>query len=66
MKKRLFYTEAAYAVGTLLLALGTALTAYGGFGISMVVAPAYLLHLKLVQLLPFFSFGVAEYALRHW
>ena len=64
MKTRVFYTEAAYAVGTLLLALGTALTAYGGFGISMVVAPAYLLHLKLVQLLPFFSFGAAEYALQ--
>ena len=64
MKTRIFYTEAAYAVGTLLLALGTALTAYGGFGMSMVVAPAYLLHLKLVPLLPFFSFGVAEYALQ--
>lgn len=62
MKKPVFYTEAAYAVGLLLLALGTALTERGGFGISMVVAPAYLLHLKLSGFFPWFSFGLAEYA----
>ena len=64
MKKRVFYTEAAYAAGLLLLAFGTALTAYGDFGISMVVAPAYILYLKLSQAMPFFSFGVAEYVLQ--
>ena len=64
MKKAVFYTEAAYVVGLLLLAFGTALTAFGGFGMSMVVAPAYILHLKLSQFFPFFSFGMAEYALQ--
>lgn len=64
MKKRIFHTEWAYVLGLLLLALGTALTEYGNLGMSMVVAPAYLLHLKLVQLLPFFSFGMAEYVLQ--
>lgn len=64
MKKGVFYSELAYAAGLLLLALGTALTEYGGLGISMVVAPAYLLHLKVCQALPFFSFGMAEYALQ--
>lgn len=64
MKKPVFYTEAAYAVGLLLLAFGTALTAYGDFGISMVVAPAYILHLKVSEVLPFFSFGMAEYVLQ--
>ena len=64
MKKHIFYTEAAYFVGLLLLALGTALTAYGGFGISMVVAPAYILHLFLSPHFPFFSFGVAEYCMQ--
>ena len=34
------------------------------FGMSMVVAPAYLLHLKLSQTLPLFSFGMAEYTLQ--
>lgn len=64
MRKPVFYTEAAYAVGLALLAFGTALTEYGGFGISVVVAPAYILYLKLSELLPFFSFGMAEYTLQ--
>lgn len=64
MKKSVFYTEAAYFIGLFLLALGTALTAYGGFGISMVVAPAYILHLFLSQFFPFFGFGVAEYVIQ--
>ena len=61
MKKTVFYTEIAYFVGLALLAFGTALTAYGNLGISMVVAPAYILHLFLSQFFPFFSFGIAEY-----
>ena len=61
MKKRNFYTEAAFAVGLLLLATGTAFMAYGGFGISMVAAPAYVIHLKLSRTLPFFSFGATGY-----
>ena len=64
MKKLKFYTEVAYVIGLLLLALGTAMTAYGDLGISMVVAPAYILHLYLSPIIPFFSFGVAEYALQ--
>ena len=64
MQKRIFYTEGAYTVGMVLLALGTALTAHGGFGMSMVVAPAYVLHLKLSQTYDWFSFGMAEYLLQ--
>jgi len=30
-------------------------------GLSMVVAPAYLVHLEVSRYLPFFSFGMAEY-----
>ena len=61
MKKPIFYTEFAYGLGLMLLALGTAFMAFGGFGISMVTAPAYVLFLKISQLLPGFSFGIAEY-----
>ena len=61
MKNRNFYTEAAFAVGLLLLATGTAFMAYGGFGLSMVAAPAYIIHLKLTPTLPFFSFGATGY-----
>ena len=61
MKKLTFYTEVTYIVGLVMLAFGTALMTRGGFGMSMVVAPAYILHLKLSELWPFFTFGVAEY-----
>jgi len=64
LKKPVVYTELAFSIGLLLLALGTALMSAGGFGVSMVVAPAYILHLKLSQSLPFFSFGMAEYVLQ--
>ena len=63
-KQTVLYTEAAYALGIVILALGTALMEKANFGMSMVVAPAYLLHLKLVSSLPFFSFGMAEYMLQ--
>ena len=61
MKKPIFYTELSFFIGLTLLAFGTALTAYGNIGISMVVAPAYILHLFLSQFLPWFSFGISEY-----
>ena len=59
--KRTFFCEAAYFVGILVLAVGTALMERANFGMSMVVAPAYLIHLKVSQVLPFFSFGMSEY-----
>lgn len=34
------------------------------FGMSMVVAPAYILHLKISQIIPAFTFGKAEYCLQ--
>ena len=64
MKKRIFYSELAYIFGILFLAVGTALMERADFGVSMVVAPAYLIYLKLSQIFPFFSFGMAEYLLQ--
>ena len=63
MKKN-FYTEAAYVIGIITLALGTALMERADFGMSMVVAPAYLVYLKISEYLPWFSFGIAEYCLQ--
>ena len=63
-RQKTFYTELAYFLGIVTLALGTALMERADFGVSMVVAPAYLLHLKLSQSLPFFTFGMAEYSLQ--
>ncbi len=56
--------ELAYVAGLFFLALGTALMQKGDLGMSMVVAPAYILHLKISQGLPWFTFGVAEYSLQ--
>ncbi|MBR5223969.1 MAG: hypothetical protein IKV81_07390 [Clostridia bacterium] len=64
MKKHTFYSEMAYIIGLFMLAFGTALMSRGGFGVSMVVAPAYVLHLKLSCYFSFFSFGFAEYLLQ--
>ncbi len=64
MKKITFYTEAAYVAGIVCLALGTAFMEKADFGISMVVAPAYLVYLKLSETYRFVTFGMAEYALQ--
>ena len=60
--KKVFFSEIAYVLGIIILALGTALMERADFGLSMVVAPAYLLHLKISQYIPVFSFGMAEYS----
>ena len=64
MKKHVFYTELSYLIGIAVIALGTSLTAWGDLGISMVVAPAFVLHLKMSKLFSWFSFGVAQYILQ--
>lgn len=64
MQKKTFYTELAYVFGIIALALGVAFMEAANFGMSMVVVPAYLMHLKIVETLPFFSFGMAEYTLQ--
>lgn len=61
MKKPVFFTELAYVFGLWMLAWGTAGMVWADFGISMVVAPAYILHLALVDVWSWFSFGIGEY-----
>ena len=59
--KMTFYTEMAYIIGIITLAFGTALMQRADFGMSMVVAPAYLIYLKISNYLNWFSFGMAAY-----
>ena len=59
--KRTFFTEMAYVIGVITLAFGTALMERADFGMSMVVAPAYLIYLKISEYFSWFSFGMAEY-----
>lgn len=63
MKKTL-HSETAYLLGILALTFGTALMEKADFGVSMVVAPAYLVYLKVSEILPAFTFGMAEYSLQ--
>lgn len=64
MKKRTFYTELAYIFGLMVLAFSAALMEASDLGVSMIVAPAYLMYLKLSQTFAFFTFGMAEYTLQ--
>lgn len=59
-----FSNELAYVVGIIAVAFGLAFMEKANFGVSMVVAPAYLLYLKLSPSHPFFTFGMAEYTLQ--
>ena len=53
-------SEIGYLAAIVLLSLAVAMLSAVDFGISMIVAPAYLLSLKL----PFLSFGQAEYVIQ--
>lgn len=50
-------SEAVYLLSVVILAFAVAMCAAADFGVSMIVAPAYILSLKV----PFLSFGRAEY-----
>ena len=57
MKKITLHSEALYILANILMALAVAMTAASDFGVSMIVAPAYILHLKI----GFLTFGQCEY-----
>lgn len=59
--KRKFSTELAYVFGIVFISLGVMLMEKADFGVSMVVAPAYLLYRWLSPVWSFFTFGRAEY-----
>lgn len=63
MKKR-FSSELAYILGIVLVALGVVFMEKADFGVSMVVAPAYILYRWLSPIWGFFTFGMAEYCLQ--
>ena len=59
MKKK-FYKEYAYIFGLISIAFGNALMTKGDFGMSVIVAPAYIIYLKLSESFSFVSFGLCE------
>lgn len=63
-RKKVLFSECAYVLGIIILSAGTALMKKADFGMSMVVAPAYLIYLKISQYWDWFTFGMAEYCLQ--
>ena len=64
VKKHIFYTELSYVFGLIVIALGVSLIEKSDFGVSMVVAPAYVLYRWIGPHWPVFTFGMAEYCLQ--
>ena len=64
MKKRIFPTELAYVCGIVFVALGVVFMEKADYGVSMIVAPAYLLYRAFSRVYSFVTFGMAEYCLQ--
>lgn len=60
MKKK-FSTELCYVLGLLALAIGATLMIKANFGLTMIVAPAYVLHAKLADTFSWLTLGMMEY-----
>lgn len=65
MKKKIsFPAELCYVLGIIFLTLGTTFMEKANLGMSTVVAPAYLLYLKLHQIFPNLTLGTVGYLLQ--
>ena len=62
--KRRISAELVYVLGIVFVAWGVVLMEKADFGVSMVVAPAYLLYRWLSPAWSFVTFGMAEYCLQ--
>lgn len=61
MKKISKMNEAAWILGIVLCTLGICLCTKANFGLSMIAAPPYILHLRMVEIFPWWSQGTSEY-----
>ncbi len=61
MKKISKMNEAAWVLGIVLCTLGICLCTKANFGLSMIAAPPYILHLRMVEIFPWWSQGTSEY-----
>ena len=64
MKKLSKCNELAWVFGVLLISVGVFFVTKGGFGVSMIGAPAYIIHLAASKVLPWYTFGTSEYILQ--
>ena len=61
MKKISKMNELAWVFGILFCTLGICLCTKANFGLSMIAAPPYILHLRMVEIFPWWSQGTSEY-----
>jgi len=61
MKKITKMNELAWLLGLVICPLGISLCTKADFGLSMIAAPPYILHLGLRDIFPWFTQGTAEY-----
>lgn len=59
-KKIKLHSETAYLLANILISFAVGMVTAADFGVSMIVAPAYIVHLKF----PFLTFGQSEYILQ--
>ena len=65
MKNKISHTaEAAWILGIIMCSLGVCFSVKSDFGVSMVIAPAYIAYLKLSEIIPWFTLGMAEYSMQ--
>lgn len=65
MKKKIANVgEVAWVFGLIFCSLGVCLTVKCDFGVSTIIAPGYILYLKLSELLPWFTLGMSQYLIQ--
>ena len=60
-KKIKKFNEAGWAIAMVLLTFGVCLMTKADFGVSMVVSPAYVIHIALSKIWSWYTFGTSEY-----
>lgn len=53
--------EAAWLLGIIICSLGVCLSTKADFGLSMIASVPYIIHLKMVQIFPWYTQGTSEY-----
>lgn len=61
MKKITKMNEAAWVLGIVFCSLGVALCTKANFGLSMIAAMPYIIHIKMISFFPWYSQGTSEY-----
>lgn len=61
MKKITKMNEAAWVLGIIFCSLGVALCTKANFGLSMIAAMPYIIHIKMISFFSWYSQGTSEY-----